>query len=127
MKAPVLLIAGLMAAALVPLAAPAHAQSYPVSGRWGQSAGSEKGAIDCHGRRVVTFNGNQRTDSGGGVPSYRNRSITPDGSSRYRVVDEFTTGQINDGHTSYTLRQIDNDHIEMQMQRGGTLKLQKCK
>lgn len=118
MKTSVLLFAGLVGAAF---AAPAHAQSYPVSGRWGQSTSSEKGAIDCHGRRVVTFNGNQRTDSGGGVPAYRNRSITSDGSSRYRVVDEFTTGQINDGHTSYTLRRIDNDHIELQMRQGGTL------
>jgi len=124
MKTPVLLIAGLVAAAS---AAPAHAASYPVSGRWGQSTSSEKGAIECRGRRVIAFSGDQRTDSGGGVPAYRNRSVTPDGSSRYRVVDEFTTGQINNAHTSYTLRRIDNDHIELQMQKGGTLKLQKCK
>jgi len=29
----------------------AQAQVYPVQGRWGQSASSEKGAIDCSIRR----------------------------------------------------------------------------
>jgi hypothetical protein len=110
------------------LAAPAaSAESYPVSGRWGQGASSEKGTIECHGRRVVTFNGDQRTDTGGGVPAYRNRSITDDGPSRYRVVDEFSNAQVNNARTSYTLRRVDDDHIELQMQQGGTLKLQRCK
>jgi hypothetical protein len=45
------------------LAVPALADSYPVSGRWGQSTSSAKGAIDCSDVRVITFNGNQRTDS----------------------------------------------------------------
>jgi hypothetical protein len=30
-----------------------------------------------------------------------------------RVVDEFTTGQISAAHTTYTLQQMDDDHIEM--------------
>jgi hypothetical protein len=124
MKTLVLLLAGLACAAS---AATADAASYPVSGRWGQSANSDKGPIDCRGKRVITFNGNQRTDSNGGVPAYRNRSVTPDGGSRYRIVDEFSTGQISNAHTSYTLRRIDADHIELQMQKGGTLKLQRCK
>ncbi len=34
--------------------------------------------------------------------------------------------RFNDGRTTYTLRQVDADHIEMQMQ-GSTLKLQRCK
>jgi hypothetical protein len=41
-------------------------------------------------------------------------------------VDEFTTGQISNAHTTYMLRLVDDDHIEMQMQPGGTLKLQRC-
>ena len=45
----------------------AQAQAYPVQGRWGQSASSEKGAIDCANKRVIEFIGNQRTDSNGGV------------------------------------------------------------
>ena len=88
---------------------------------------TEKGAIDCAGMRVIVFNGDQRTDSNGGVPAYRNQSVTPEGLSTYRIVDEFSTGQISAGHTSYALRKIDADHIEMNMQEGGSLKLQRCK
>ena len=107
------------------LALPALAQTYPVQGRWGQSANSEKGAIDWVGKRVIDFIGNQRTDSNGGVPSYPNRSVTAEGPSSYRIVDEFTTGQISAGHTSYILRKVDPDHIELVME-GGALKLQRC-
>jgi len=109
---------------LCALAMPALADNYPVSGSWGQSTSSEKGPIDCSGKRVVTFNGNQRTDSNGGVPAYRNKSVTAAGSN-YRVVDVFTNGQINNAQSAYTLRQVDADHIEMSGQ-GGTLKLQRC-
>jgi hypothetical protein len=108
------------------LAAPALAQSYPVSGQWGQSTSSDKGAIDCAGKRVMTFNGDQRQDSKGGVPAYRNKTVTAEGSSSYRVVDVFTNGQVNNASVSYTLRKVDDDHIEMQQQQGGTIKLQRC-
>jgi hypothetical protein len=116
----------LSAMLLSALAAPALADNYPVTGKWGQSANSAKGAIDCTGIRVITFYGNQRTDSNGGVPAYRNKSVTAAGSSTYRIVDEFSTGQVNAAQTSYTLRQIDADHIEMKGQVG-TLKLQRCR
>jgi hypothetical protein len=112
---------------LCALAMPALADSYPVTGAWGQSTSSEKGAIDCAGIRVITFNGNQRTDSKGGVPAYRNKSVLPEVPGRYRVVDEFTTGQIRNAHLNYTLQQIDADRIELNMQPGGMLKLQRCK
>ena len=118
----------LSAMLLAALAAPAlAADAYPVSGKWGQSTSSEKGAIDCSKLRVIEFNGDQRTDSKGGVPAYRNKSVSPEGPSRYRVVDEFTTGQISNAHVNYTLRQVDADHIELNMQPGGMLKLQRCK
>ena len=107
------------------LCAPALADTYPVAGRWGQSTSTAKGAIDCTGKRVIAFNGNQRTDSGGGVPAYRNVSVTGVG-SQFRVIDEFTTGQMSSARTSYTLRQVDPDHVVLQMQ-GGALKLQRCK
>jgi len=114
--------------ALLALAAPAlAAASYPVSGRWGQSSGADKGAIDCAGKRVIAFNGDTRTDSKGGVPAYRIKSITTAGPSQYRIVDQFTTGQIRNGSASYTLHQIDADHIELNLQPGGLLKLQRCK
>ncbi len=108
------------------LCAPAQAGTYPVSGNWGQSSSSAKGSIDCVGKRVISFNGDQRTDSEGGVPAYRNFSVTSNGPSQYRVVDAFSNGQVNNGRTTYTLKLVDVDHIVMQMQ-GGTLKLQRCK
>jgi hypothetical protein len=116
-----------LAILLTALAVPALADSYPVNGSWGQSSSSENGAIDCSGKRVITFNGNQRQDSKGGVPAYRNKSVTAKSSSSYRVVDQFTSGQISNGSVSYTLRQVDDDHIVMQQQQGGTIKFQRCK
>jgi len=115
-----------LVASLAAFAAPAIADTYPVAGRFGPSA-SDKGTTDCSGKRVIAFNGNQRTDSNGGVPAYRNKSVTPDGASRWRVEDIFTTGQISNAHTIYTLQQVDNDHIVMDLQPGGRLKLQRCK
>jgi len=108
------------------LAGPAMAASYPVSGRWGESASTDKGPIDCTGKRVIEFTGNTRTDSKGGVPAYRNKSITPEGNARWRIVDVFTTGQISNAAVTYTLVQVDPDHIALDLQKGGTLKLQKC-
>lgn len=107
-------------------AVPALADAYPVSGRFGQSAGGEKGPIACEGRRVITFDGDQRRDTGGGVPTYRNKSVTAAGRSRWRIVDEFATGQIN-ARAVYLLQRIDADRIELDMQPGGTISLQRCK
>lgn len=109
---------------LCALSAPALADSYPVSGAWGQSSSSEKGAIDCTDKRVITFNGNQRTDSDGGVPAYRNKSVRAVGSG-YRVVDVFTNGQVNNAQVAYSLTLVDADHIAMSGQTG-TLTLQRC-
>jgi hypothetical protein len=112
--------------AALALNAPAFAAPYPVSGKWGESTNSDKGAIDCRGKRVIAFNGDQRTDSGGGVPTYRNVSVAPAGAG-FSVVDEFTTAQISAGRTSYTLRKVDADRLEMTQQSGPTLRLQRCK
>jgi hypothetical protein len=119
--------AALVFLALTALAAPALAADYPVAGKWGESAGGEKGAIDCTGKRVIAFNGDQRTDSKGGVPAYRNKSVTSESSSRWRVIDEFTTGQISNATVTYSLVQLDADHIALDQQKGGTIKLQRCK
>ncbi|MGI8526913.1 MAG: hypothetical protein ACR2K5_12195 [Pseudolabrys sp.] len=109
-------------------ASPAFAAGYPVQGRWGESKTAEKGAVDCAGRRVIGFNGEQRTDSRGGVPAYRNVSVTPDGGpATFKIVDEFTNGQVNRGKVTYTLRKVDDDRIELRMQVGGNLTLQRCK
>lgn len=76
---------------------------------------------------MIAFNGGQRTDSRGGVPAYRNRSIDSTGGGQYRVVDEFTTGQIGNAKMNYTLRIVDTDTVEMILEKGGTLPLRKCK
>ena len=120
------LIAALAAVTLT-AAVPAFADNYPISGRWGVSASAEKGPIDCAKLRVITFNGNQRTDTGGGVPAYRNRTVTSDGLSQWRVVDVFTTGQISNAQARFTLKLDDADRAEINMQPGGLLKLRKCK
>ncbi len=109
------------------LASPASAANYPVTGRWGQGDSAAKPPIDCSKLRVIEFNGDTRTDSDGGVPGYRLKSISSEGPSAHRIVDQFTSGQIRNGSTRYTLRQIDADHIELNMQQGGTIKLQRCK
>jgi hypothetical protein len=110
----------------VSLTAPAVADNYPATGRWGQSESAQKGAIDCKGKRVIAFNGDHRTDSKGGVPAYRNFSVTAEGPSSFRIVDQFNTGQIN-ARATYVLRKVDADHIELNLQPGGLLKLQRCK
>jgi len=119
------LIATLVAiAAIAP--AQAQAQNYPVSGKWGESDSARSGAIDCtNSKRVIEFNGDQRTDSNGGVPSYRNKSVVSQGSSSYRVIDEFSNGQVSAGQSEYTLQKVDSDHIVMNM-GGGSVKLQRC-
>lgn len=109
------------------LAAPALAESYPVSGRWGESDSTKKGTIDCTGKRVITFKGEQRFDTGGGVPGYHNESVETDGPDRWRIVDQFTTAQIRAGSTTYTLEKVDADRIVLDLQGGSSLKLQRCK
>jgi hypothetical protein len=117
-------LTGLLLAAL---STPVLAAPYPVVGKWGQSASADKGPIDCAGKRIIAFNGETRTDSRSGVPAYRNRSVTADGPARFKIVDEFTTGQISNGHTTFVLRKIDPDHIELNFEPGGLVKLQRCK
>ncbi len=115
------------AVTLLALTAPAVAGTYPVAGKWGQSASTEKAPIDCGKLRVIVFNGSQRTDSRGGVPAYRNRTVESAGGGQYRVVDEFTTGQIGNAKVNYTLRIVNADTVEMNLEKGGTLRLRKCK
>ena len=114
-------------AAFVLTATPAFADSYPMAGRWGVSPSTAQGPIDCARLRIISFNGNQRTDSGSGVPAYRNKSVQRGGASEFHVVDVFTTGQINNAQARYTLKLIDADRVEMNQQPGGRVMLRKCK
>jgi hypothetical protein len=73
---------------------------------------------------VTTFDGNQRTDSVGGVRAFRNKTVTVTGPTSYRIVDEFSNAQIRGGTVEFTLRQLDEDRIEVSI--GGCVKLQRC-
>lgn len=111
---------------LVALATPALADSYPVNGRWGVSTTTAKGPIDCSGKRVISFSGDQRSDSNGGVSGLRNKTVQQVGTSDYRVTDVFANGQVSNGRVSYTLSIKDNDHVVLSGQTG-TLKLRRCR
>ena len=54
------------------------------------------------GKRYMDFPGERRFDTGGGVPDYRNLSVTRDG-DEYRLIDEFNTGQIR-ARLDYNIR-----------------------
>jgi hypothetical protein len=116
----------LATACLVALAGAAFADRYPISGSWGISKWTDKGAIDCANLRVITFSGEERTDSKGGVPGYRNNWIRREDGGRYRVSDSFSNGQVHNGQVFYQLRALDPDRLEMILDRGGTLRLQRC-
>jgi len=113
--------------ALIAATTPALADTYPVSGRFGVVQSFTDKPPDCTGKRTIAFNGEQRTDSKGGVPAYRNRSVQAAGASAWRVIDIFTTGQISNAQAVYTLRAVKADQLEMNMQPGGMIRLQKCK
>ena len=117
----------LPAIALIALSAPALADTYPVNGRFGVVQGFTDKPPDCTGKRVIAFNGDTRTDSKGGVPAYRNKSVQANGAAAWKVIDIFTTGQISNAQAVYTLRAVKDGQLEMNMQPGGMLRLQKCK
>ena len=47
------------------------------------------------------------------------------GPTRFRIVDVFSNGQVNNAQVSYTLSITDADHIALSGQTG-SLKLQRC-
>jgi hypothetical protein len=105
------------------MAASAARADYPVSGKWSYDNPSGPPAAAC-GTRTMEFLGQRRIDKGGGVPEYRNVSVAGTAPS-YRVVDEFFTVQIR-GRMAYTLRMIDDDHIEIVSERSGRIRLRRC-
>ena len=69
------------------LAFPAIASDYPVTGRFGVGTFADPRPVDCTHLRVVSFSGDQRHDTNGGVPAYRNRSIVRSGAHDFDVID----------------------------------------
>ena len=115
-----------MAMALLPvLAGYAVAASYPVSGKWTYEDVSGDGPARQCGRRFMDFQGDRRLDTGGGVPDFRNLMASRIGANEFRLVDEFNTGQIR-ARVDYTLRIIDNDHIELKLPQGKSVTLRRC-
>ncbi|HLH92807.1 MAG TPA: hypothetical protein VKX28_30655 [Xanthobacteraceae bacterium] len=112
--------------AVVLCAGAAAADSYPVSGRWTYEHASDPGpAKTCTGR-IMEFRGEQRFDTGGSVPQYRNKSVDQTSGERFAVVDEFFNVQIR-GRVAYVLRLIDGDHIELHLEQGGAvIPLRRC-
>jgi hypothetical protein len=77
---------------------------------------------------TMEFSGSRRFDSGGSsLPDYRNLSVDQIDRSVYKVVDTIFTGPVQ-GQVSYTLRILDNDHIELDLQPSRqVVTLERCK
>lgn len=103
----------------------ALAADYPISGKWTYDNPKAEGPAEDCGLRYMSFEGNQRRDTGGSVPAFRNFSVDQIGNTRYRVVDMFDSGMINARQT-YTLRLVDGDHIEIALQAGPVIALRRC-
>ncbi len=117
----------LISALAAVLAGPAVADSYPVSGRFAVGTFPSDEVIACADRRVIRFFGAERTDSRGAVPGYRNNWVRQEGEGRYRVADWFSNGQVRNGQVFYDLLVLDADHLQMDLDFGGTLRLQRCR
>jgi len=73
----------------------------------------------------MDFRGERRFDTGGGVPDYRNLTVTTAGAGNFALVDEFDTGQIN-ARLEYTLALIDKDHLRITLASGPVILLRRC-
>jgi hypothetical protein len=116
----------LMVAMLAGATALAQADTYPVSGTWTYDSASQKGPAKNCGQRVMRFEGNIRHDTGTSVPQYRNISIDKRGERQWYVIDDFYTLQIR-GRMIYMLQLVDEDHIQLTLEKGGkTFLLRRC-
>lgn len=103
----------------------ASADDYPVSGKWTYDNPTADGPADDCGTRYMSFEGNVRRSTVGGVSFFNNLSIEQIGNTRYRVTDQFDNAMIS-ARQVYTLRVIDNDHIELDLSAGPTIQLRRC-
>jgi hypothetical protein len=103
----------------------AFAATYPVTGKWAYDRGGEPEEA-CRKGPTMEFRGERRFDTGGGVPEYRNQTISRIDSASYRIVDQFFNGQTR-GKVNYALKIIDDDHLELYLSPSGkTIKLLRC-
>ena len=104
----------------------AQAASFPVGGNWTYENATDKGPAKECGRRHMRFAGNLRYDTGSGAPEYKNVSVMQNGQQSWRIVDEFFNG-VTRGRVTYTLRQTDEDHLDLHFDLGGrTAILRRC-
>jgi hypothetical protein len=104
----------------------ARADPYPVSGKWTYDNAEEEGPAKECGTHTMEFNGVMRLDTGSGAPEYKNMTVTKFDTARWRVVDQFFTGQIW-GRVSYTMQLVDDDHLKLRFDIGGRVSaLRRC-
>ena len=114
------LILALLSIALAGGAAPpAMGDSYPVSGLWTYRNASEKGPAKTCDRPTMEFRGDRRFDTLGGVPDYRNARVERIDASSFALNDLFLTWPNVRGNVYYSLRLIDEDHIQIDIPRAG--------
>lgn len=94
----------------------ASAETYPVSGDWTYENAEEIGPAKTCGKKIMRFEGNVRSDTGTAAPKYKNISATRNGPGNWKMVDEFYNLQTW-GRVQYTLRIVDQDHIELSYDR----------
>lgn len=100
-------------------APPAMSDSYPVSGLWTYQNASEKGPAQTCDSPTMEFRGDRRFDTSGGVPDYRNVSVDRIGASSFALNDLFLTWPNVRGNVYYSLRLVDEDHIQIDIPRAG--------
>jgi hypothetical protein len=120
------LMVGIVALAQT-IAGSAAGETYPVSGRWTYQNFSGAGPSDACREPIMEFRGDYRSDTSGGVADFRNVSLTQTGTSSFELRDLFLTAPNVRGHVTYTLRLIDEDHIEIYIPMAGkTARLRRC-
>jgi hypothetical protein len=117
-----------LTAALLVLALPAFAAEYPVQGVFAVTGQQSERELDCKDSRRIAFRGDQRTDTGGGVSAFHNRSITRVDDHTFDIIDEFSNGLIYNAKAPYRLVIIDRDRLELILWPDGKrLRLRRCR
>jgi hypothetical protein len=101
-------------------ASPALADDYPVSGLWTYRNASQSGPATSCDRPTMEFRGDHRFNAIGGVPDFRNVYVERLDNSTFALNDLFLTWPNVRGNVYYSLRLIDDDHIEIYIPRAGT-------